>query len=95
MTLKPAKGETSAGLIIGLVLLVAIIIGLIVWSQSNKTPSVDESSNVPVTITTDTPSSTGTNSTTAPTTTTTTTTTVQTTPANPTLPQTGFGPEGK
>lgn len=90
--LKSAKGEASAGLIIGLVVIVVIIIGLIVWSQSNKAGDMAPSDNVGMMENAQT---TNTTSTTPEGVTTTTTTTI-TTPANdPTLPQTGMGPDAK
>lgn len=90
--LQPAKGEMSAGLIIGIVLMIAIIIGLIIWSQSNKSDDMTPTDDVGMMENTSTDS---TSQNTTQSTTTTTTTTI-TTPANdPTLPQTGMGPEAK
>ena len=91
--LRSAKGEVSVGVIIGIVLLIVVIIGLVMWSKNKKTDDVglDGSGNVPAlndqTGTTGTPAA-GAG---APGTTTTTTTTT-TTPGNPSLPQTGLGP---
>ncbi len=92
--LKSAKGEMSAGLIIGLVLVVVIIIGLIFWSRSNKSDTMTtETDGVMMNDveTTETTGSTSPTTTDAETTMTTTTTTTTTT--NPTLPQTGMGPD--
>lgn len=82
----------SVGVIIGIVLLIVVIVGLVIWSKNKKTDEVglDGSANVPAMNNT-----TGTTGTPAPGTTTTTTTTTTApgvTPANPTLPQTGLGP---
>ena len=90
--LKSAKGETSVGLIIGLVVLVIIIIGAIVWSRSNKPADLQGSADVPVNTQSATTTTTGTTANGTPTTTTTTATVPVT---DPTLPQTGMGPDGK
>lgn len=90
--LKSAKGETSVGLIIGLVVLVIIIIGAIAWSRSNKSADLQGSADVPVNTQSATTTTTGTTTSGTPTTTTTTATVPVT---DPTLPQTGMGPEGK
>lgn len=88
--IKASQGEMSSGLMIGVVIAVLVIIGLIVWSGSKKSEvPMNEADTVPVTTQTTTTTS-GTMNGGAPTT---TTTTIETTPVNPTLPQTGFGPD--
>lgn len=94
--MKNTKGELSTGVIIGIILLIIIVVGLIIWSRSNKSDMALETDSYGNTVMINDqaqPSSTNndapmTNPDTQTQTTTTTTTTV-----TPTLPQTGFGPD--